>query len=190
MADLLPVFLKLTGRAVLLVGGGTVATSKLPALQRTGALVSVVAPEVSAAIAASGVLVKRRRFRAADLAGQWLVVSAATPAVNRQVARAAERRRVFVNAVDDPRHASAYLGGVLRRSGVTVAVSTDGEAPALAGLLREGLDALLPPELDAWLRAAQLARTKWRAAGVPMHSRRPQLLRALNRLYAPEGDLS
>ena len=53
---------------------------------------------------------------------------------------------MFVNAVDDPPNASAYLGGVVRRAGVTFAVSTNGDAPALAGLLREALEAVLPAE--------------------------------------------
>jgi uroporphyrin-III C-methyltransferase/precorrin-2 dehydrogenase/sirohydrochlorin ferrochelatase len=184
---LFPVFLKLTDRPVLLVGGGTVASSKLAALLEAGARVTVVAPTVSEAIAASGVRVRRRRFRAADLAGQWLVISAATPAVNRQVARAAELRRVFVNAVDDPAHASAYLGGVCRRAGVTVAISTDGEAPALAGLLREGVEALLPDDLDKWLAASRRARRVWKSRRVPMPARRPMLLQAINSLYAKKG---
>jgi len=131
----------------------------------------------------SGVRVRRRKFRTSDLNGQWLVVSAATPAVNRRVARAADRRRIFVNAVDDPLNASVYLGGVLRRDGVTMAISTDGEAPALAGLLREGLDAVLPRDLSRWMTTAQRARRAWRAANVPMADRRPRLLKELNRLY-------
>ena len=68
-------------------------------------------------------------------------MAAATPEVNRDVARLAEARHVFVNAVDDPPNATAYLGGVVRRDGVTLAISTAGHAPALAGLLREALDA-------------------------------------------------
>ena len=183
MVELLPVFLKLSGRAVLLVGGGTVATSKLASLRATGARVTVVSPVVSEGIAASGVRIRLRKFAAGDLDGQWLVVSAATPEVNRRVARAAERRRIFVNAVDDPPNASVYLGGVVRRDGVTVSISTAGQAPALAGLLREGLDAVLPPNLDQWMATARDSRVAWRAAGVPMASRRPQLLEALNRLY-------
>jgi siroheme synthase-like protein len=182
--DLFPIFLKLAGRPVLLVGGGTVATSKLAALQKAGARVTVIAPRVAPAISASRVRVLRRPFRPTDVDGQWLVVSAATSTVNRQVARAAARRQVFVNAVDDPAHASAYLGGVLRRAGVTLAVSTDGHAPALAGLLREGLEAVLPDDLDRWLAAARRERRKWKARRVPMHERRPRLLHALNRLYA------
>jgi uroporphyrin-III C-methyltransferase/precorrin-2 dehydrogenase/sirohydrochlorin ferrochelatase len=180
---LFPVFLKLTDRPVLVVGGGAVAASKLAGLRQAGAQVTVVAPRIADAIAASGVRVVRRRFRASDLAGQWLVVSAATPAVNRQVARAAERRRVFVNAVDDPAHASAYLGGVCRRAGVTVAISTEGEAPALAGLLREGVEALLPDDLEKWLAASRRARRAWKSRRVPMPARRPLLLQAINRLY-------
>ena len=97
---------------------------------------------------------------------------------------AAEARRVFVNAVDDPDHATAYLGGVVRRHGVTVAISTDGRAPALAGLLREALDAWLPGDLDGWMSAADDARRTWKTEGVPMERRRPQLLEVLNRLYA------
>src|SRR4029079_14379928 len=107
---------------------------------------------------------------------------AATPEVNRQVAAAAEARRIFVNAVDDPPNATAYLGGVVRRDGVTVAISTSGEAPAIAGLLREGLDALLSSDLAAWMATAREARAKWRPDGVPMAQRRPLLLEALNQL--------
>jgi siroheme synthase-like protein len=104
--------------------------------------------------------------------------------VNRQVADAAESRHVFVNAVDDLASASAYLGGVVRKAGVTLAISTDGSAPALAGLLREGLEAVLPDDLEQWHDVARQARQDWKLAGVPMEARRPLLLDAINRLYA------
>ena len=81
----------------------------------------------------------------------WFVVAAAPPEVNRQVAAAAHARGLFVNAVDDMADASAYPGAVVRRAGVTMAISTDGEAPALAGLMREALEALLPEDLDRWM---------------------------------------
>src|SRR5213079_1221246 len=100
------------------------------------------------------------------------VVAAATPAVNARVARAAEARRIFVNAVDDPPNATAYLGGVVRRDGVTIAISTSGDAPALAGLLREGIHAVLPADLDRWTTAAREARRDWKARGIPMAERR------------------
>jgi uroporphyrin-III C-methyltransferase/precorrin-2 dehydrogenase/sirohydrochlorin ferrochelatase len=88
-----------------------------------------------------------------------------------------------VNAVDDMANASAYLGGIVRRAGVTVAISTDGEAPALAGLLREALDEILPDDLDAWMDCARAARRDWLSRQVPMPERRPLLLEALVGLY-------
>ena len=195
---LLPVFLKVAGRRVVVVGGGPVAAAKMEGLAGAGAEILVVAPELRREIAAraarerqpvdgsaSPVTVARREFRPADLDGAWLAVAAATPEVNREVAAAAEARRLFVVAVDDPRAASAYGAGVVRRAGVTVAVSTDGAAPALAGLLREGLDALIPDEeeLTAWVAEARAQRAAWRAEGVAMRERRPRLLAAINRLY-------
>ena len=99
------------------------------------------------------------------------------------MARAADERRIFVNAVDDPANATAFLSGVVRRDGVTVAISTSGDAPALTGLLREALDAVLPRDLASWIDEARRQRGIWRRDGVPMESRRPLLLDALNRLY-------
>jgi uroporphyrin-III C-methyltransferase/precorrin-2 dehydrogenase/sirohydrochlorin ferrochelatase len=184
MADLLPLFLNLTGRPVLLVGGGAVAAAKLAQLRAAGAAVRVVAPEVRREIAsAADVRIERRPFTPSDLDGVWLVVAAATPDVNKQVADAAEPLRLFVNAVDDPANATAYLSGVVRRDGVTLAISTSGDAPALTALLREALDATLPRDLAAWAEAARVERISWRREGVPMHERKPKLLRALNALY-------
>lgn len=181
---LFPAFLKLTNRPVTVVGGGPVAASKLRALLDAGAGVTVVAPEVTAGIAGSGVAIIRRPFRASDLDGAWLAVAAAPPDVNREVALAAAERRLFVNAVDDPRNASLYLGGVVRRGGVTAAISTDGRAPALAGLIREALEALLPEdEVRRWLAAAEEERARWLAGRVPMERRRPLLASALAALY-------
>ncbi len=181
---LYPAFLKIAGRRVLVVGGGPVAASKLAALVAAGARVRLVAPAVVEDIDGDGVEIERRAFAASDLDDVWFVVAAATPEVNRQVADAAESRHVFVNAVDDLASASAYLGGVVRKAGVTLAVSTDGSAPALAGLVREGLEAVLPDDLEQWHEVARQARQDWKAAGVPMEARRPLLLDAINRLYS------
>jgi len=166
-----PAFLHLRSRRVVVIGGGPVAASKLEALLAAGADVTVVAPEVRPEIEQTGVTVVRRAFEDADLDGAWWVVAAAPRDVNKRVLAAADARRVFVNAVDDPEHA-------------TVAISTDGRAPALAGLLREALDAFLPGDLDRWMAAADEARRAWKAQGLPMEQRRPQLLQVLNELYA------
>src|SRR5579862_4210577 len=166
--ELLPLFLDLEGRRVLLVGGGPVAAAKLAQLAAVGAEVRVVAPAVCAEIEAHG-------------------VAAATPDVNREVAAAAAPRRMFVNAVDDPANASAFLSGVLRRDGVTLAISTSGAAPGLTALLRQALDQVLPEDLAAWVQESRAQRAVWRRNGVPMDQRRPLLLRALNALYERPG---
>jgi siroheme synthase-like protein len=88
-----------------------------------------------------------------------------------------------VNAVDDPANATAYLSGVVRRDGVTIAISTSGDAPALTSLLREALDALLPRDLPAWIERARAQRVVWRRDAVPMEQRKPRLLAALNAIY-------
>ena len=183
---LYPVFLKLDGLPVVVVGGGNVAAQKLDGLLAAGARVTLIAPAVRDEVRARGeVTVIAREFRPADLDGARWVVAAATPEVNREVAAAAAARGLFVNAVDDPGAATAYLGGVVRRGEVEVAISTGGTAPALAGLLREALDAVLPHDLESWIEVAVRERAAWKRARVPMTERRPLLLLALERLYTP-----
>lgn len=177
-----PVFLKLEGRRVLIVGAGRVAAGKVHGLLNAGALVTVVAPDASEAIPVARVELRRRAFEAADLDGVCFVVAAAPPDVNRAVAAAAHARGLLVNAVDDVENASAYAGAVLERAGITIALSTDGAAPALVGLLREALESVLPDDLDAWMACARETRTKWLAERVPMAERRSLLLDALVKL--------
>ena len=190
MAELLPLFVNLAGRRVVLVGGGPVAAGKLPQLVDAGADVLAVSPEVHPAIQASGVAIARREFSPSDLDGAWLVVAAATPDVNRTVARAAESRRIFVNAVDDPANATAFLSGVVRRDGVTVAISTNGDAPGLTALLREAVDAILPRDIGRWMDEARRVREAWKRDQVPMDARKPLLLETLNELYRRDREVS
>ena len=185
-----PVFLKLEGRRVLVVGAGPVAAGKLRSLLDAGARVTVVAPQIVPEIEAlvGEIEILRKAFEPRDLDGVWYVVAAAPPEINRAVAREAETRGLFVNAVDDMENATAYLGAIVQRCGVTLAISTDGEAPALAGLVREALEELLPDDLDRWMASAKDARRKWLAERVPMTERRPLLLQALNRLYEARAE--
>lgn len=178
-AKVYPVFLRLDGERVLVVGGGTVAAGKLEGLLAAGARPILVAPSIGPACRRDGVTLVERAFIDSDLDGVRFVVAAATPEVNRAVAAAAAPRNLFVNAVDDTASASAYLGGVIRRGDVTVAISTGGAAPALAGLLREALDAALPEELDAWLEVARAYRANWKRNATPIALRRAHLLDAL-----------
>ena len=209
---LYPVFLNLAGLPVTVVGGGVVAAGKLEGLIEAGARITVVAPAIHDAIRtrAAGLLdeasheasanasistsvsasirLVERGFAPSDLDGARWVVAAATPEVNREVAAAGAARGLFVNAVDDLASASAYLGGVVRRGSAVVAISTGGLAPALAGLLREALEAVLPDDLERWIDVALAARADWKRTGVAMAQRRPLLLRALERIYrAPDA---
>jgi uroporphyrin-III C-methyltransferase/precorrin-2 dehydrogenase/sirohydrochlorin ferrochelatase len=167
--QMFPLFLDLSGRLVVLVGSGPVADAKARQFADAGAELRRIATDA---------------FTPADLDGAWLVVAAATPEVNRLVASAANERRLFINAVDDIPNATAYLSGTVRRDGVTVAISTNGEAPALTALLREALDAVLPEDLGAWLTTAREQRASWKRDGVAMDARKPLLLDALNRRYS------
>jgi uroporphyrin-III C-methyltransferase/precorrin-2 dehydrogenase/sirohydrochlorin ferrochelatase len=176
-----PVFLDLRERPVAVVGGGKVASAKVGPLVAAGARVTVIAPRIDPSI--SGVEKIERAFEPRDLDGKWFVVAAAPPEVNRAVRAAADTRRLFVNAVDDKDSATAFLAGVVRKGPVTLAISTGGASPALAGLLREGLEAVLPDEVSEWSRLGNELRAEWKKAAVPIEERRPLLLQALNQLY-------
>lgn len=181
--EMLPAFLNLSGRRVLIVGGGAVACSKLQSLRSTGAAITLVAPQIDRNAVLSGIRVHRRNFRESDLDGVWFVVSAATSHVNSIVARAANRRHIFVNAVDDPASASAYFGGTVRRGSVTLAISSAGRAPALVRLLREALEQVLPQDVSRWLEVAEAERAQWKKNDIPMSARAPLLVEAIRNLY-------
>jgi siroheme synthase-like protein len=180
-ARLLPLFLRLEGKPALVVGAGSVAEGKIEDLVDAGAKVTVVALAANAAVtelAASGAItLVPRAFTEDDVAGAWLVIAATREAeVQRRVCAEADARRVFAIAVDDPPNGSAYSGSVIRRGPITVSISTSGEAPALARLLREVLEQALP---DAdWVEAARALRERWRSEGTPMASRFGELVRA------------
>jgi len=179
----LPLFLKLRGRRVLVVGGGAMAASKLKILLSTGASVTLVSPRIVPEAVVRGVRIRKRCFRESDLEGAWLVITAATPEVNARVAQAATRRRIFVNAVDDRAHASAYFGGTIRRGRLTLAISSGGHAPSLVRLLREALERLLPENLKQWLDLAESEREGWLRNKLNMRDRTPLLAAAIGRLY-------
>ena len=98
-APIFPVFLKLRGKRVLIVGAGNMAEEKLPALLDAGAIVDIVAPVHRFYLEHPNLRWHHRPYAPSDLDGVWYVVSAATPEVNREVAQACEARQIFLNAV-------------------------------------------------------------------------------------------
>jgi uroporphyrin-III C-methyltransferase/precorrin-2 dehydrogenase/sirohydrochlorin ferrochelatase len=179
---LLPVFLKLEGRDVLVVGAGRVAERKIAELVEAKARVHVVAPSatdtVKALAAARAVRWDARPFETSDVAGSWLIVAATGDAdVQRRIADAADAQHTFVIAVDDKANASAYGCAAIRRGPVSIAISTSGESPALSRLIREVLEHALPEA--EWIDAARALRDRWRADGTPFESRFAELLGSL-----------
>ncbi|HXA36191.1 MAG TPA: siroheme synthase CysG, partial [Steroidobacteraceae bacterium] len=166
-----PVFFDLTAQRVLIVGGGEVALRKISLLERTGALISVVAPEIAPQImerAAAGKLkVAIREFAPDDLDGTRLVIVATSRrAVNRWVAKLSESRNIPVNVVDDAQASRFIVPAIIDRDPVLLAISSGGASPVLTRRLRERLEALVPQrmgELASWLRALrETARRKLR----------------------------
>jgi siroheme synthase-like protein len=165
-----PVFLDLSDRRCLVVGGGTVAERRVEALLEAGAAVTLVSPTLTpalAALAAAGrIRHVARAYEPGDLAGAALAFTAADdPAVSPVVAREARERGVWLNAADEPVHCDFILPGLVRRGVLTVAVGSGGASPALTRALREHLDGTLGPEWAALGELAARARLDRRAAG-------------------------
>lgn len=166
MTSLLPVFLKLHGQPVLLVGAGSVAQAKLRPLIEAGAAITVVALSVSRAVRdlavghASQVHLLERKVEIADLVGRRLVVSATGDAwLNSVLGLAAQRLGIWFNAVDEADNCAFYMAGSLRRGPLQLAVGSQGAFPGLVRGLRRCLDSLLPQEhLDDLERLAELRR--------------------------------
>ena len=138
-----PALLDLTGRLVVVVGGGVVATRRVRALAEAGADVLVVAPQVSQEIAALAVRIQQRPFAAHDLDGAWLAMACADdPAVNAAVSSAAEQRRIFCVRADAAQEGTARTSAVARHDGLTVAVN-GGDDPGRAVALRDAISLAL-----------------------------------------------
>jgi precorrin-2 dehydrogenase/sirohydrochlorin ferrochelatase len=162
-----PVNLLLEGRPVLVVGGGSVAAAKVRGLLAAGAVVHVVAPEVSDEVEAQPVTVERRPYERGEVAGYRLAVACTDdPAANQAVFDDGEAAGVWVNAADDPERCSYTLPARLDRGRLLVTVSTSGHSPALAGWLRDRLGEVVGPEHDALLGVLADARAELAAAGL------------------------
>lgn len=146
--DVLPIGLKLSGRACLVVGRGAEAWPRTRALLATGANVRIVSSEPPRELVEGSsherATLEAREFVESDLDDVWLaVLTDPDPALAERMARAAEARHVFLCAVDQPAHSTYSHLALSRRGPLVVAVSTSGRAPALARRLREELDRVL-----------------------------------------------
>ena len=153
---LFPMFVKLAGRSCVVVGGGTIAESKVESLLAADAAVVVVSPTLTAKLQHQHSIGSLnwipRRFDPIDLDGAFLVIAATSDdSVNELVFQEAESRGILCNAVDQPPRCHFYFPAVVRRGALQIAISTGGLSPSLARRLREEFEAEFGSEYEEWL---------------------------------------
>ena len=167
--SLFPIFVKLEGRQVVVMGGGQVAEAKIPGLLSAGARIRLFAPSITPQIAEWVRFGKidwlPKEFEPADLDGAFLVIAATSaPGVNEAVFQEAETRGILCNAVDDIEHCHFYYGAVVQRGDLQITISTNGKSPSLAQRLRKEFEAQFGPEYEVWLEWLGAAREALRAS--------------------------
>ncbi|HEY1264863.1 MAG TPA: bifunctional precorrin-2 dehydrogenase/sirohydrochlorin ferrochelatase [Terriglobales bacterium] len=178
--SLFPIFVKLEGRTVLVVGAGSVAQGKIGGLLAAGALVRVVAPEATSAVtewAQQGVLAwEQRTFAPSDLDDAFLVIAAtSSTSLNHTIFTEARRRNVLCNAVDDPDNCDFYYPAVVRRGDFQIAISTAGHSPALAQRLRQELEVQFGAEYASWVEELGKYRQQLMASRLDPEARKQML---------------
>ena len=175
--NLFPIFANLTGRRVLIVGGGTVAERKAALLLSAGAEVDIVAKDVTKLFSQWIATGKARRcaeaFDDALLDGCWLAIAATDDReLNARVAAAADARRIFVNVVDDPPLCTFQVPSIVDRSPLMIAISTGGAAPMLARLARERIETLFDHSWGVLAGLLERARSRIRERYANLPARR------------------
>jgi precorrin-2 dehydrogenase len=183
MMSLYPVFLKLEGRKVLVVGGGAIAEQKIEGVLRSATDVTVIAARVNERIqrwADEGRLRLCLRHYEPGMAKGYFLVIAATDAneVNRAVYEEARVAGALANAVDDPPYCDFYAPALVSRGDFQIAISTGGQSPALAQQVRKKLEQEYGPEYEGWTALLGRMRDGIREA-LPAGEHRKELLHLL-----------
>lgn len=152
-----PIMVDLTGREVLVVGGGSVASRKIDTLLEYGAVVNLVSrelsPEIQAHIDNGKVRYLGEEFSMVFLKEKFLVIAATDDAeLNHRISQVAEEKGMLINAVDQPADCNFIVPSIVKRGDLIVAVSTSGKSPALAKKIRKDLTDYFGDEYDLFLR--------------------------------------
>ena len=163
MTSFFPMFIKLEGRQVLVVGAGKVGEQKIEGLLETGTRIRVVATDASPAVREwahiGKIELELRAFHADDLAGAFLaVVATSSRTLNERIYHEAQVRGVLCNVVDVPELCDFFYPSVVRRGDLQIAVSTSGKSPSLAQKIRQQLEKQFGPGYAAWV--AELGETR------------------------------
>lgn len=166
--ELFPVFLKLGNFHTLLVGAGNVGLEKISAMLNNSpnARISVVASEVSrdfAAFAASfdHISVYERPFEEGDLEGISLVVLATDQfPLHQYIYELCKEKGILLNVADTPDLCDMYLGSIVKKGNLKIAISTNGKSPTMAKRLKEVLNESLPAEIDGALDTLSALRNR------------------------------
>src|SRR5215470_3274962 len=172
---------RLTGRKCLVVGAGKIAADKVAGLLIHGARVEVVSPRAVRRIQElerkGKVVWRHRKFSPRDLDGAFLVIAATNSSrINQTVFRACQARDVLCNAVDDPLHCDFFYPAVVRRGPLQIAISTNGQSPALAARLRRELERQFGPEWSDWVEHVGKLRREILDKRMSAKARRKRLL--------------
>lgn len=155
-----PVFLDLTGKRCLITGEGYEVAFKVQGLVEAKANVTYVNPGAEdsiQALASSGAINWiRRDFEPGDLEGCFMVITDRED--NSEIFRLAEEQRILCNSVDDPEYCRFSFGSIHRRGELTIAISTNGWAPAVAVRLRERFQREIGPEYTVFLDLLKRSR--------------------------------
>jgi precorrin-2 dehydrogenase/sirohydrochlorin ferrochelatase len=163
IATLFPMFMKLEGKHCLVVGAGKVGEPKIAGLIGTAARIHVIALEATEAVRtwanAGKITLEIRHFANTDLNGIFLaIVATGSRALNSSIYEEAQRHGVLCNVVDVPEYCDFYYPAVVRRGDLQIAISTNGQSPALAQKLRQQLERQFGPGYAQWV--AELGATR------------------------------
>ncbi|WDR05395.1 siroheme synthase CysG [Devosia rhodophyticola] len=144
-----PLSFKVQGQRIVIVGGGEEALNKARLVTKTSAQTVIVSTQITADFSGLDVTLIERPFRESDLDGAALVFVADHGPDGSAAKCAARARRIALNVVDVPGECDFYTPSIIDRAPLTVAISTEGDAPVLARLVRARIEAMMSPRLGA-----------------------------------------